>query len=164
MGTILRVAILVVAVGLAGGCELPEARTSSKGKEESKLVSWLENLKEFDVKSCEYTLEKSSDSKFGRMPSSADTRMELTGFAELSPEGLAKLKADFDWTPAGRETVPPALRPLLPEGDILVSPKLNESFEKNRSFTHGFVALPADDNSKRVYFLTTDKDHPIEME
>ena len=164
MGRIFRMAMLVVAVGLAGGCEVPEARTSSKGSDKTKLVSWLVNLKEFDVTSCEYTLNKSSDTKFGRLPSPADTRMELTGFAELSDEGLAKLKADFDWAPAKRTEVPPALRALLPEGDILVSPKFNESFAPNKAFVHGFAVLPADDKAKRVYFLATDKDHPIEME
>jgi len=65
---------------------------------------------------------------------------------------------------SGEAYIPQALRDLLPEGDLLVSPKFNESFTQNKAYVHGFAVLPADDGSKRIYFIATDKDHPIEME
>ena len=176
MGMGFRAAVLCVVVCAMCGCDRSPARTSSKGNDDSKLVAWLENFKGLGkpadpkskeparpgVASCEYTLDKSV-SNVGMLPSAADTHFVLTGFADLTDLGLETLTAGFDWTPAERAAVPRALLPLLPEGDLLVSPQFNESFAQNKAFTHGFAVRPATEGSKRIYFIATDAYHPLEI-
>lgn len=158
IGTIL----LVVTVAVLDGCGGSEVKVPvAKNASVSELLTKLPNLKPHDIKSCSYTVEKSSPAATW-VPSPSDVRMELKGSAVLSEDGAKTLKSTFDWKPARREDIPASLLAGLPAGDVLVSQKLNESFEDNPTYRHGFVATITKDGWSRVYFLATDLDHPIQ--
>lgn len=156
-GTIL----LVVTVAVLNGCGGAEVKTPmAKNTSVSELLTKLPNLKPHDIRSCSYTVEKSSPAATS-VPSPSDVRVELKGSVVLSEDGAKTLKSTFDWKPVRRDDIPASLSAVLPPGDVLVSQTLNESFEDNPTFRHGFVATIAKDSWSKVHFLATDLDHPI---
>lgn len=153
--------LLVVTVAVLGGCGRSKVKTPmAKNTSVSDLLTKLPNLKPHEITSCSYTVEKSSPVA-ARVPSPSDVRMELKGSAVLSENGAKTLKSTFNWKPMRRDDIPASLLVVLPPGDVLVSQKLNESFEDNPTYRHGFAATITKDGCSRVYFLATDLDHPI---
>ena len=171
VGIGIGVVVLLAAVGLVY-CYTsmptnPRITRGASNRGVSVLLTMTPNLKGFDIESCEFVAVVESTMTMETWWGKTRTTYVLIGnegFAALSDDGLAALKTGFDWTPAKREEIPQALRALLPgDGEILVSPKFNESFEQSPMYPHGFAAILADDKSNRLYFIAYNKDHPIEM-
>ena len=141
------------------GCNQP---ASTKPVVSSTSVSGmlmnLPNLKSLAIDTCSYTVRRSSVSR--GVPSPSDIRMELRGTADISDSAGETLTTSFDWKIARRDDIPPSLSAMLPPGDVMISAKFNETFINNPTYTHGLVAIIAK-NWTRVYFLATDRDHPI---
>jgi hypothetical protein len=159
ISTILLTVTIAVLNGCGGsGIKVPAAKNTSL----SELLTKLPNMKPHGIESCSYTVEKNSPGAPGGVPSPSDVRMELAGTVLLTADGAETLKSTFDWKPVRREDIPASLLAHMPAGDVLVSQKLNESFENNPTYRHGFVATIMKDGWSRVYFLATDLDHPIQ--
>lgn len=159
-----RTILFVVTFAVLFGC----GRTNVKPPLASntsvpELLTKLPNLKPHNITSCSYTIETSSTAgRLDTVPAPSDTRYELRGSAVLSEDAAKALESAGDWKPARRDEIPGSLSAVLPPGDILVSQKLNESFERNPMYRHGFVATVTKDGWSKVYFLATDMDHPIQ--
>ena len=88
--------------------------------------------------------------------------MTLRGSALLSAEGFKTLRSRFEWTPIARDDVPKSLLAVLPDGHLLFSQKLNEGFVDNPTYANGFVVTVAGGDARKIFFLSTNMDHPIE--
>ena len=127
----------------------------------SGLLAALPNLKSLGIESCSYTFEKSTARSL--VPSSSDVKVTVRGSAQLSEEGFKTLRSRFEWKPISRSDVPESLLAIVPAGDILYSQKFNESFDDNpiNSYTNGFVVILTGGDSRSIFLLSTDIDHPI---
>lgn len=151
----------VAVMFLMIGCDRPASRSKVTAHSSVREVSGkLPNLARYRIESCTYTF---SESNSGRgVPSPSDIRVELKGSLRLAENGYEEIKAGFEWGRIDRADVPSVLEAILPEGDLLSSARLNESFSENPTFAHGFVVTQAVDASCRLFFLSTDIDHPME--
>jgi len=149
----------VVIGGCSGGGRGSQVKVNTSSSV-TELLNKLPNLKPFGVESCTYTIEKSSVDS--RVPSPSDVRVELKGSAQLSETGFRAIKSQLVWAAIPRDRVPVSLVDVVPDGDLLYSPKLNESFAENPTFAHGFVVMCAQDGARTIFFLSRDLDHPIE--
>jgi hypothetical protein len=150
MTMMFRTTVLLMVVGVMHGCGSVTSGSESSPVERMDLSGFVRATSETTV-----------TTRFG--PSLADTRVVKKGFTVLSDEGIAALRAAFDdWAPTERTAVPQVLMELLPEGDILVSQRCNESFTKNKKHTYGFVVLSADESSNRICYMATDGSHPLD--
>ena len=156
----LLVATIVVVMFLIGGCsESGDGSQANTSSSVTELLRSLPNLQPYGVESCNYAIEKSSINS--RVPSPTDVRVELKGSAKLSESGFGAMESHFAWASIPRHRLPAGLAEIVPAGDLLYSQKLNESFADNPTFAHGFVVIASQEGARRIYFLSTDIDHPI---
>jgi len=147
-----------------GGCERSKVHSDMvHSSSVSKLLSRLENLKQFDIKSCKFTIKQTRVKS--RVPSPSDTKIEFIGSANLSEEGYKLITTQFDWKPIARDKIPKSLLLIVPDTDLFFSSKINDSFSKNVvTYCHGFIVITAKEDCRNIFFLSTDLDHPIELE
>lgn len=155
---------VVVALGaaclLVEGCGQGQSRKPTAGETSvPKLLEKLPNLKPLNVQSCIFAVETSTSRS--AVPSPSDTRVEINGSALLSESGSRALKSGFQWKPVSRDRIPSSLAATVPSGELLVSEDLNDTFSSNPTCAHGYVVVLKNSNFDRVYFLASDKDHPI---
>ena len=155
-----RLTIILLNLLFVSGCG--ESReTSVSGSSVSDLLKKLPNLKCFGIQSCNYTVKTSTIRGRLEVPAPSDTQLTLKGSVVLSEDGFKELTSKFNWKSVERQDVPDSLLEVLPPGHVMVSQKLNESFSQNPTYWYGFVARLTSDNSKRIYLVANDLDHPI---
>ncbi len=152
--------MLGVMVACVSSCgRAAPAASGTRSTSVADLLKFLPNLNAIDVTSADYTITKNSASR--GVPSPSDIRMELLGTADLSEDAAKKLQQSFEWKAVHHEKMPAKILTILPSGDYLASSKLNDSFSGNPTYAHGRVVVIAG-NWGRLYFLASDRDHPIE--
>lgn len=153
------VLMIAIAASLLTGCDQSPATRSAQGKTSPlEMQGMLPNLKPVDIVSCNFAVARSSLPSQLSVPS--DTRMQVTGSAAVSDAGAWVLKTEPDWNPISRQDIPKSLQAILPSRDIIVSSKLNASFDQNPTYAHGFVVVLVADTGRIMYFFATDVDHP----
>jgi len=152
--------LALCAVAVAAGCTpKPSAPTVTTATGVDGLRKLLPNLDKYEIESCSYSV---GQSKTGRgLPSPSDTRVDLTATVTLSSAGAAALNADFTWAPVDRTGLPASVLAIAPEGDLVVSEDLNESFDTNARYVNAFVVSSAHAPGAKLYILATDIDHSI---
>ncbi len=165
MHSVLR-SILGVAcacsAGLVAACGQGDSAAAVQGDSVQRLLRDLPNLADLDLRACSYVEKRSTRS--GLIPSPADTAMQLKGIATLSPAGVDRARAAFEWREASRGDLPAVLRDLIPEeqGVVLVSSDFNAAFQSNARYPHGVVAVLNQQDWEDIYFVAQDIDHPVE--
>lgn len=159
IGTALAMMLGVMVTSVASCRRAAPVASATRSTSVADLLKFLPNLNAIDVTSADYTVTKNTASR--GVPSPSDIRMELLGTADLSEDAAKKLQQSFEWKTAHRENIPAKILSILPSGDYQGSPKLNDSFSGNPTYAHGRVVVMAG-NWGRLYFLASDRDHPIE--
>lgn len=156
------IALLLTLLYLPG-CGKSPPPPPAKNASPASLVKLIQIWKAEDLKRCDFTITKQNSASALSFPSPSDTQLELKGWAELSEPAAASLKADYQWEEVALEKVPTALKSTLPAESFQTSRKLNEQFEQNPTYRHGFVVISKKQGWSKIYFVATDLDHPLEM-
>jgi hypothetical protein len=123
----------------------------------------LPNLERIEIESCKYTAEKGKQrTTFPSVPSPSDTWLRITGSAVLTADAFRALRADSVWETLRPDQIPAQLGAILPTITPQTSEVLNGAFSQNATFTYGIIVSTADDPERRIYFIATDRDHPLE--
>ena len=153
------VALTGITLGMIGCGSSPPKSPNTKRTSVSALEKALPNLAVFDITSCSYTVTSRTSRSI--VPSPSDTLLELVGHATISDTGAERIRMGFEWEPVKRDQIPPELLSIMPPGPASFSRGLNRTFDSNGTYAHGVVIVLAEDWSK-LYFVTRDRDHPIE--
>lgn len=160
---VVSVVFLATLAIMGQGCSLSVKRSSFFSSTSSLtpgLVKHLPNLAAMDLQACNYTID--TRTKSGLVPLPFDTRNELRGSAELSEAGWERLKSTGKWKPVSRNAVSSRLLKIVPSGEILASRDFDKSFSANSTYCKGAAVILADGDSRRVFFLATDRYHPVQ--
>jgi len=159
IGAVLAIMLGVLVISVSSCGRATSSASTTRSTSVADMLKFLPNLNAIDVVSADYAVTKDSASR--GVPSPSDIRMELLGTADLSEDAAKKLQHSFEWKAANRKDIPAKILSILPSGDYQVSTKLNDSFSGNPTYAHGRVVVVAG-NWGRLYFLASDRDHPIE--
>lgn len=154
----IAVALLVSLISVEG-CARKTTKPGPRDTSVSSLVKNLPNLNRFEVESCSFVVN--TETSRSAVPSPSDTRTELQGSAVLSEAAAQNMRSDSSWKPVERSKIPTSLSAIVPSGDLLTSEPFNATFSNNPFFWHGYAVVLRGGNSRQVYFVATDKDHPI---
>jgi hypothetical protein len=117
-------------------------------------------LQPAQIDSCQYAFE--SQTKSDLVPAPSDTRIQVKGSIRFTAQAAQELQSKYSWTPVSHAQLPPALASdLSSHKNLFTSAQFNQSFEKNATYTWGYVATPESEKCQVLYFVVQDLDHPL---
>ncbi|MEM8739669.1 MAG: hypothetical protein AAGG38_14495 [Planctomycetota bacterium] len=143
------------------GCDSKAERNSVSSKSSSiqEFNNYLPNLNFLAPASVDFETIRGRDSR--SVPSPSDEYLITRGYAELPEERRNAIKKEYSWEEVGEQELPIMIVEILPEGTYLTCPSINESFNDNATFAHGFVVMIERSKSK-LYFVSSDIDNPLD--